>query len=92
MEYGSRPRSIQERHQLTYRLKFKVFQTIQPKLTIEIIRILILLSLSRERDEAPIVVEALGSGPVGPRFKTSLFIEEHFFHDVWNLNSNTMVF
>ncbi|GFX16822.1 uncharacterized protein TNCV_2518011 [Trichonephila clavipes] len=28
--------------------------------------------LSRERDEAPIAVETLGLGPVGPYFKTSL--------------------
>ncbi|GFT67570.1 hypothetical protein TNCV_2361571 [Trichonephila clavipes] len=36
------------------------------RLTVEIIRILILLRLGRERDEAPIEVEALGPDPVGP--------------------------
>ncbi|GFV67461.1 hypothetical protein TNCV_4621421 [Trichonephila clavipes] len=34
---------------------------------------MILLMLSRERDEAPIVTEALGPGPVGPCLQTSLW-------------------
>ncbi|GFU41962.1 hypothetical protein TNCV_4676691 [Trichonephila clavipes] len=44
-------------------------------LTFEIIRIIILLRLSRERDEAPIVTDALGSSPVGPCLKTSLALK-----------------
>ncbi|GFT01719.1 hypothetical protein TNCV_4205331 [Trichonephila clavipes] len=42
-------------------------------LTVEIIRNMILLRLDRERDEAPIVAEALDPGPVDSYLKTSLF-------------------
>ncbi|GFX55530.1 hypothetical protein TNCV_268181 [Trichonephila clavipes] len=45
------------------------------QLTVEIIRI-ILVKLSRERDEAPIVAEALGPGIVGPCLKMSLSATE----------------
>ncbi|GFU91329.1 hypothetical protein TNCV_2540971 [Trichonephila clavipes] len=40
---------------------------------------MILLSLNRERDESPIVAEALGQGPVSPFFKTPLTMNWHPF-------------
>ncbi|GFX30924.1 hypothetical protein TNCV_4146321 [Trichonephila clavipes] len=42
--------------------------------TVEIVQIDILLRLNREQDEAPIVAESLGPGPVGPCLKTTLAI------------------
>ncbi|GFY12214.1 uncharacterized protein TNCV_4935031 [Trichonephila clavipes] len=61
-------------NQLTYRLKLPVFGECNQKqhLTIENIRIMILLRLNREQDETRILAEAGDSGPVGPYFKTSL--------------------
>ncbi|GFX21056.1 hypothetical protein TNCV_4882881 [Trichonephila clavipes] len=60
--------------QLTYCPIFPVFRRIQPEkhLTVEIIRIMILLRLSRKRDEGPIVDEA--PGPAGTCLKMSLEI------------------
>ncbi|GFT78028.1 hypothetical protein TNCV_2820421 [Trichonephila clavipes] len=55
------------------------------KTFVEIIRIIILSRLSRERDEAPIRVEALGPGLVGPCLKTSLHVENSWF----SLQENT---
>ncbi|GFY09620.1 hypothetical protein TNCV_381151 [Trichonephila clavipes] len=79
MVYGGRPRPIHG-HRSSQVASLHIVRNPQffgeykwkKKLTVEIIRIMILLRLNRERDEAPIADKALG--PVGPCLKTSLHV------------------
>ncbi|GFW99088.1 hypothetical protein TNCV_3008581 [Trichonephila clavipes] len=49
---------------------------------------MILLKLSRERNEAHIVIEALGPGPVGSCLKTYLIVENYWDHCALNGTGN----
>ncbi|GFX85578.1 hypothetical protein TNCV_3717481 [Trichonephila clavipes] len=77
MLYGGRPRPIHgdDHHMQPVDILSEITSILEDTtgrkhLTVEIIRIMILLTLNRERNETPIVAEAQGA--VGPCHKTSL--------------------